>query len=394
MTDRKLDQQIGNPKTSKDSLNVTGASFPKKSTKDDNEIFNAGANSLTPTAESPGAFEVFRYPAELGDDENPHYLMFFITVRESDISETEKIAEINGESVSFDLSNANSISKSTEAAQGANVGLGITTAIGGIAKAAQGILSGNTASGPFVATQAVLRTGAAVAGGVSLAALSLGRDQVILKNAIALYLSNKPSSSYKAAWMDEELGAPGAVLSGNKITPTLEGLKTALGAVQGAAASYILQTANEQSGIEKQVAGTFQVAAGIAPNPFKAQLFKSMNFRTFSFDYIFLPKNGPEYKVVQNIIKTFKLYMHPKFAAGKFILNYPAEFNIVYYHKEKRNEELFRISNCALTDMSVEYGGTDFTTFKGTEGAPSEIAMKLTFTELELLSRERIEAGF
>jgi hypothetical protein len=76
------------------------------------------------------------------------------------------------------------------------------------------------------------------------------------------------------------------------------------------------------------------------------------------------------------------------------MLNYPAEFNIVYYHKQSRNPELFRISNCALIDLSIEYGGNDFTTFRNNPGVPTEIAMKLTFTELEVLSRERIEAGF
>ena len=62
--------------------------------------------------------------------------------------------------------------------------------------------------------------------------------------------------------------------------------------------------------------------------------------------------------------------------------------------KAERNKALYKISNCALTNLSIEYGGTDFITFKGTQGYPTEISMKLEFTELEVLSRERIEVGY
>ena len=44
--------------------------------------------------------------------------------------------------------------------------------------------------------------------------------------------------------------------------------------------------------------------------------------------------------------------------------------------------------------MKVTYGSDGiFTTIKGTQGAPSEIALQLAFTELETLDTERIDAG-
>jgi len=43
--------------------------------------------------------------------------------------------------------------------------------------------------------------------------------------------------------------------------------------------------------------------------------------------------------------------------------------------------------------MSIEYGSTGgFTTFKG--GIPTEINIRLKFTELELLTSKRIAQGF
>jgi hypothetical protein len=361
------------------------------STDPDADILSS-AGAFTTGSGPSSTFNVFRYPENIGNDEQPHYVMFFITVRESDISQNEQ-AQIKGKSIKFDQSQSNRPSASTEAAQAAVAGQVLGSAFDGVQKTGTELLEGNVRAARGAATKAVVRTAGAAVSGAALATVATQRDQVILKDAIAMYLSGKPSSSYKAGWNDQELGVFGGILSTNRITPDLDGLKNILQTGQGAAASYILQNSQGKGDFEKSANATFQSAAGQAPNPFKAQLFKSMNFRTFSFDYIFLPKSESEYKNVQQIIKTFKKYMHPKFGAGKFILNYPAEFNIVYYHKEQTNKELFRMANCALTDLQVEYGGTDFTTFKGTLGAPTEIAMKLTFTELELLTRERIENG-
>lgn len=353
---------------------------PPQVSAQDTAIFDAGAASLNAPAGS-GAFNVYRYPAELATDEHPHYVMFFITTRESDISANE-VAKIGGNTTNFDQSQSNRISASTEAA----VATG-TVVVG--ANVLNGKASGDT---PAVDQTVRVLASAGAAGAITADAIG-GRDQVLLKEAIALYLNGKPSTTYNATWADEDMGMLGGILSQNKITGPVSAASALASMATRGSLAYILQ--NQEGTIAKQAAGAYQAAAGQAPNPFKAQLFKSMGFREFSFDYIFLPKNDAEYQQVKAIIQAFKLYMHPKFSgASKFMLNYPAEFNIVYYHKQSRNEELFRISNCALRNVSIEYGGTDFTTFRGTAGKPSEIAMKLSFVELEVLSRERIEAGF
>jgi len=232
------------------------------------------------------------------------------------------------------------------------------------------------------------------------------KDQVTIKDAIALYMSGKPSVQYQASWADEDIGIVGGLskkigqLKSASDLLSIDTFKNAggaiLGGVGGGMASYVLSQSMARGNVGGlgNAGGAMSAAAGVTPNPFKAQLFKSMGFRTFSYEYVFLPKNITEYNEAQKIIKTFKLYMHPTLGAGKFILNYPAEFTIAYYYKDDRNKELYKISNCALTNLSVEYGGSDFTTFKGTKGYPTEIGMKLQFTELEVLSRERIEAGY
>lgn len=373
---------------------------PSQTAEDQNDrVIASGAASLSQknNGQSGKSFNVYRYPSDLGGDKYPHYLMFFITVRESDLSETEK--KTNVSDLQFDTSQNNTgVDKSTRSA------IAFSGATGAVATAKIGSSIGSALGGEAAATVGAV-TGAVFGVPIAIEAMKSvggtenGKDQVTIKDAIALYMSGKPSVQYKASWADEEIGIVGGLserigqIKSAADLLSMDTLKNTLGAGM---ASYVLSqsmAAGNFGGLGNAGAA-MSAASGVTPNPFRAQLFKSMGFRTFSYEYVFLPKNVTEYHEAQQIIKTFKIYMHPTLGPGKFVLNYPAEFTIAYYYKDDRNKELYKISNCALTDLSVEYGGTDFTTFKGTKGYPTEIGMKLQFTELEVLSRERIEAGY
>ena len=366
-------------------------------------VLELGSESLTNSA---GAFNVYRYPEDLAKDHHPHYMMFFITVRKSDASGVELATGSDGKQINFDYSQNNTIAKSSAAAGTYGVisgGFGGTRAGGQLGKGIAELVTDPDSAAGKRAAQAITTTGKVIGGIGGAAALGgtgfLGdREQVLLKDAIALYINKNPSVSYAAGWADEDLGIIAGASEQLKGTSGImdAGKKLAQGA-GGAASAYILKSASTDFAGLGNAGGAFSASAGIAVNPFKAQLFKSMGFREFTYEYIFLPRNVQEYTEAKNIIKTFKKYMHPTLGAEKFLMGYPAEFTIAYYYKDNVSDELFRISNCALINMSVEYGGSDFATFKDTgnlKGAPSEIALKLTFKELELLSQERIDVGF
>jgi hypothetical protein len=82
--------------------------------------------------------------------------------------------------------------------------------------------------------------------------------------------------------------------------------------------------------------------------------------------------------------------MHPELAAGGAFFLYPSEFEIVYYYNNQENGFFNKIATCALTDMSVEYGGEQFSSFSN--GAPTEINIILSFRELELITKETIRS--
>lgn len=133
-----------------------------------------------------------------------------------------------------------------------------------------------------------------------------------------------------------------------------------------------------------------------AKNPFILQLFESVERRTFEYNFTFAPRSQEEVEEIYAIIRTFKRYALPARALGGRFLDFPAEFRITYVNTDKENLYLNRIARCALTDIEISYGTNPFTTFRPDDAgaAPTQITMKLSFNELEILTQERIDQGF
>lgn len=133
-----------------------------------------------------------------------------------------------------------------------------------------------------------------------------------------------------------------------------------------------------------------------AQNPFAVQLFEAVDRRNFEYDFSFHPKSKKEVDEVYCIMRTFKRYAFPAKSLGGRYLDYPAEFRISFIHKDKENLYLNRFARCALTGIDIKYGESPFTTFIPDSGgaAPTSYTMKLKFTELEILTQDRIDQGF
>jgi hypothetical protein len=118
--------------------------------------------------------------------------------------------------------------------------------------------------------------------------------------------------------------------------------------------------------------------------------FEGVDYRKFNFKYKFMPKNATEVDRIYGIIDKFKEHMHPELSAGGYFYIYPSEFEIRYYYNNSENGYLNKITSCALTDMTVEYGGEQFASFAN--GAPVEINISLSFRELDIQTRENVIA--
>ena len=134
---------------------------------------------------------------------------------------------------------------------------------------------------------------------------------------------------------------------------------------------------------------------GKVTNPNAEMVFTGVPMRTFNFPFEFAPKNEIEKDSIQKIIELFKFHMMPeKFGQG--YLGAPSQFQITYMYRDGANMYVPKISRCALTDMNLDYSPEGvFTTFKGDDkgAAPVLTKMDLTFSEMEIMTKETIAVG-
>ena len=128
--------------------------------------------------------------------------------------------------------------------------------------------------------------------------------------------------------------------------------------------------------------------------------FRNINKRSFQYTFKMLPKSQEEADMVYDIVLAFKKHSAPSFKdgnrSGKTLI-VPDTFNIQYMYDDNENQYINKISECVLDQVGVAYGGDRYKTFQGVKGRgapPVETSLTLSFKELELISRERIEEGF
>ena len=216
------------------------------------------------------------------------------------------------------------------------------------------------------------------------------RSQRRLKTAIALHTPNQLAIRYGMQWSDDDTAMLQAASSGIEEIMKAVDSENKNSNVKGIGAAVIANLALSKG----PNAGANSAALGLAANPKKEQVFKGVDFRTFSFDYQFFPRNESEAMNVMKIIQEFKYHMHPEFKedTNNFVYIYPSEFDIYYYQGTHENMNLHRHTSCVLTEMNVNYtpNGT-FTTFEN--GMPTQINVTLSFRELALLTKEKVKDG-
>lgn len=223
--------------------------------------------------------------------------------------------------------------------------------------------------------------------------LGITKQMKRLSAAIVLYMPNNIQNSYSVNWETEDIynltaiagfaGAGLAAYTGINPSKVMEALQpgmqrtiktagVAAGAIAaGATSNYAQKAARLTTGNSKQ-----------------EQLFKGVDFRTFSFEYEFQPKSEAEAASVLQIIRMFKHHMLPEYWDSlNFMYIYPSEFEVKYYSGTAENEYLEKQMTAVLTQCSINYTPDgQFNTFAN--GMPTKIKMQLQFKELAVPTKE------
>jgi len=211
--------------------------------------------------------------------------------------------------------------------------------------------------------------------------------------SIFLYLPPKLEYNYGATWNKVSFGALGNAI-GQGGADIAAAISTAASTVTSSAVGQVLEKAgsipkSEGISLDSLLGGSL----GITFNDNTLQTFDRMNTRSFNFDYIMLARNRGEESEIKNIIKKFKLAMHPGARRSgnnvSLFLDYPYVFRILPHGGNNLKDYLPVTKYCALTRMSVDY--TPNNSFNPTPGSfVHTVRISLNFEELTSLTQEDI----
>lgn len=243
-----------------------------------------------------------------------------------------------------------------------------------------------------------------------------------LSETISLYMPKDLSASYDIAYNNtditqslnyasafnssvpsvKEMWSNNAIdVIGNKIENLLpegktmsEKLKSGVEAVKdfGKAAAYNVES----------LSTALSLYTKVAKNPHMEYVFEKVSNRTFTFNFVFTPKNQQETRNIDNIIRLLKTTAIPRLneMSGKLgaYYDYPCVYDITFISNGKENQWLHKISTCLLTniktDPTTEAGFRAFEDLDGKGTPPAKITLDLTFEEMEVMTQQRMEEGF
>ena len=247
---------------------------------------------------------------------------------------------------------------------------------------------------------------------------------------IALYIpSDALQTSYKSSYEAASLGAVGggmdkavstfqdASAGTSETAPSgIESLKLLMGA-QASATGSEAGTVALLKGAEKSAAlglgdtkTLMERATGSVMNPYMVAAYKGpSDMREHKFSFKMLPQSSAESKTCVKIVNAFKKAMLPSHAtsadtktAPSMLFGYPDEFTIEYYidgralPKDKTgiSNPMFNIGRSVLTACDLNYATQDVPLFFDGTQYPVSIDMALSFMEIGVMYREKIDQGF
>lgn len=349
-------------------------------------------------AKRDAELKALRYPFGVGmKEEYPHWLKIETHVRASN----QKLLEKYGTSGDFVAPEAkkqamdvNELNSRVTTVLGAGVGLKVGQSAGAAAfkgleaRARSMGIPGISTVGKLLIGGATAAAGTVVGAGAGLVAGAVAgpNGYKTLMSVIGLGLQDPITANYQSTWQAQELGEFLATGEASPFSGAREFIRSQYG-LRGAVASA--------AGIEgAAVLGAQELASGKARNPYKEQLFKGSEFRTFNFKFTLLPESIAEAKVILDIITHLRSTMLPSLDPSGFYLIYPAEYTLTYMYRDQPNANVNSIGTCVLTDLSTRYGGRDFVTFSppsdGERGIPAEYAISMTFKEIVPITADQV----
>ena len=220
-------------------------------------------------------------------------------------------------------------------------------------------------------------------GGYAESGLSIKRTNPAAGDKVALYLPAVITNNQSAKYGDVEMGTLLSILGKDG------------GAIDETVKKLALEKVQQVGGAEgRSLAAAEELASGRVFNNQIESIFESIDRRTFQFDFRMIPRSSQEAEQIFEIVKTFRKNMAPSVPnpsqTRQMIV--PSLFEIDFYSDSQKNKYLPRIGKSICTSCNISYGGERISMYK--DNHPIETSMQLTFQEIEIVTKEKIEGGF
>lgn len=153
----------------------------------------------------------------------------------------------------------------------------------------------------------------------------------------------------------------------------------------GAAQQTVL---NAVAGITGTNANTLlAITKGQIYNPNVEMIYGGPKIRSFSFDYIFLPKNINDAINMNRIIKEFKKWSSPLAKEGSYY-EIPAVWEVKYMTRGEINKNMNLFKKAALQSVAVQANSQIDIHMAYENGTPISTTMRLNFIEVDVITRK------
>ena len=166
------------------------------------------------------------------------------------------------------------------------------------------------------------------------------------------------------------------------------------GGMKDASALFFGSMAANVFGANTSFEGLLSRTTGQIINPNLELLFTGVALRSFTFDFNFVPRSGPEGEAVKQIIRMFKKAMSAKSSSGvnNILLSAPNVFRLTYKSGSSDHPFLNKFKVMALDNMAVNYTASgQYATYDN--GTPVHMQMQLSFKELNPIYAEEYDKG-
>jgi len=310
------------------------------------KLFNSGSSIAT-----------YSYPRDLGSSTRGHWIKFYINeIQPTQYYETNITGVIKGAAKAY---------KENDLTAGVAIG---NTAVG-VAKEL-----GNLAASAYTDT------------------FKLKPRKNRLDSTVSLYMPDGLSFTNQASYNGISLldAAQSALNAIKSLDTTSKGKKAGeVGIIGSLAGGFDTVIGAVRSDVGKLALST----QGLAINPGQQMLFDAIDFRSYSLSFTFTPYSKEESETVKEIIKLFKTHAAPKISDSGMFFIPPSTFNLEFYHNNGVNTNIPKVAESVIESIEVNYAPNGWSAH--TDGAPVQTTMTISFKEIELIDRKKIqENGF